>query len=279
MTTNKRIQKSFSFLLAVLLALTLFSGMKTESYAASGISVTYNGKAVAFDQAPIIKNDRTLVPLRAIFEAMGLTVKWYETTQSVTAYNDEITIGLQIGNNSAVLSSDYYGSIDIFLDVEPQVINGRTLVPVRFIGECSGADVSWISSTNTVVISKTGDRYFGDDSGAINNVNYFYKGYISGTSGLADGFGSCTFTNSSSYIGTFKNGLPEGQGRYYYYDSSEYVGQFVAGLREGQGTNYYTSGDVYVGKFSNDMREGQGTYYWLDGDTWTGLWHNDRFVG
>jgi len=253
--------------------------MKTEAYASSGISVTYNGRAVVFDQAPIMKNDRTLVPLRAIFEAMGLTVYWEPATQSVTAYNDEITIGLQIGNNSAALSSDYYGSIDIILDVEPQILNGRTLVPVRFIGECSGADVSWIPSTNTVVIRNTGDRYFGDDSGAINNINYLYRGYISSTSGLADGFGSCSYDTGSSYVGTFKNGLSEGQGTYIYYDGSEYVGQFVAGLREGQGKNYYTSGDMYVGRFSNDVREGLGTYYWVDGRTWIGFWHDDDFVG
>lgn len=279
MTISKNAKKLFAFALSVLFVVTLFSGIKTEAFASSGISVTYNSSAVVFDQAPIIKNGRTLVPLRAIFEAMGLTVYWEGATQSVTAYNEEISIGLQIGNNSAVLSSDYYGSIDIFLDVEPQIINGRTLVPVRFIGECSGADVSWISATSTVVISNTGNRYFGDDSGAINNVNYLYRGYISGTSGLADGFGSCSYSNGSSYVGTFKNGLQEGQGTYNYYDGSEYVGQFVAGLREGQGTNYYANGDMYVGKFSNDKRGGQGTYYWVNGQTKSGTWYNDVYVG
>lgn len=278
MTISKKAQKIVTSTLAVLLAITMFGGMKTEAYASSGISVSYNGKTLAFDQEPIVKNNRTLVPLRAIFEAMGLTVLWNPTTQSVSAYNDEITIGLQIGNNSAVLNSKNYGSIDVFLDVEPQIINGRTLVPVRFIGESSGADVSWISSTNTVVINKTGDRYFGDDSGAIDNVNYIYRGYISKSSGLADGFGSLTYSNNSSFVGTFKNGLQEGQGTFTYYDGSEYVGQFVAGMREGQGTNYYANGDVYIGRFSNDVREGQGTYYWTDGRVSAGIWHNDDFV-
>jgi len=278
MTTRKHTQKLFAFALSVLFVATLFGGIKTEAFASSGISVTYNGKYVAFTQEPVIKDGRTLVPLRAIFEAMGLTVSWNPKTQSVAAYNDEITIGLQIGNNSAVLSSDYYGSIDVFLDVEPQIINGSTMVPARFIGESSGADVSWISSTKTVVISNTGDRYFGDDSGAINNVNYLYKGYISSTSGLADGFGSCTYSNGESYIGTFKSGLQDGQGTYYY-DGSSYVGKFVAGVREGQGTNYYANGDVYIGSFSNDLRGGQGTYYWTDGSSKTGTWYNDNFVG
>lgn len=279
MTKNKKAQKLFSCALAVLLAIALFNGVKTQANAATGISVTYNGYAIAFKQAPIIKDGRTLVPFRAIFEAMGLTVTWDSDTLSATAYNDDITIGLQIGNNSAVLSSNYYGSIDVFLDVEPQIINGSTLIPVRFVGESSGADVSWLASTKTVVIKNTGDRYFGDDSGAIKGVNYLYRGYISGSSQLADGFGSCTYSNGSSYVGTFKDGLQEGQGSYSYYDGSQYTGQFAAGLREGQGTSYYTNGDVYVGKFSNDMREGQGTYYWVDGSTWTGLWHADDFVG
>lgn len=279
MTTTTRAQRLLACTLSVLLAFTLFSGLKTGAYAASGISVTYNGSTIAFTQEPIIKDGRTLVPLRAIFEAMGLTVLWYPETQSVIAYNSEITVGLQIGNNSATLSSDYYGSIDVFLDVEPQIINGSTMVPARFVGETSGADVSWLSASRTVVISNTGDRYFGDDSGAIGNVNYLYKGYISATSGLADGFGSCTYSNGSSYVGTFKNGLQEGQGTYYYYDGSEYVGQFSAGLRKGQGTNYYSNGDMYVGEFANDFRSGYGTYYWVNGTQKTGTWYNDSFVG
>lgn len=279
MNTISKTQRFLACALSVLLVFSLFVSLNTGAYAASGITVTYNGSSIAFTQEPIIKDGRTLVPLRAIFEAMGLTVLWYSDTQSVIAYNESIAIGLQIGNNSATLSSDYYGDIDVFLDVAPQIINGRTLVPVRFIGESSGADVSWLSASKTVVITNTYDRYFGDDSGAIGSVNYLYKGYISAASGLADGFGSCTYDSGASYVGTFKNGLPEGQGTYYYYDGSEYVGQFSAGLREGQGTNYYSNGDMYVGKFSNDLRSGYGTYYWVNGTQKTGTWYNDSFVG
>ena len=279
MSNTKKTHRLFAYTLSLLLAFSLFSGFKSGAYAASGISVTYNGIAIAFTQEPIIKDGRTLVPLRAIFEAMGMTVLWYPETQSVYAYNAEIAIGLQIGNSSATISSDYYGDIDVFLDVAPQIINGRTLVPARFIGESSGADVSWLASSRTVVITNSYDRYFGDLEGAIGSVNYLYKGYISATSGLADGFGSCTYSSGSSYIGTFKNGLLNGQGTYYYYDGGEYVGQFVAGYREGQGTYYYPSGDMYVGAFSNDVRSGYGTYYWVNGTQATGTWYNDSFVG
>ncbi len=279
MSIHKKPQKLFAFALSLLFVVALFSGIKTDAFAASGISVTYNGNYVAFTQEPVIRDGRTLVPFRAIFEAMGLNVSWVPETQSVTAYSDEITIGLQIGNNSAVVSSDYYGSIDVFLDVAPQIINGRTMVPARFVGESSGADVSWLSSSKTVVIVNTGDRYFGDDSGATSTANYFYLGYISRTSGLADGFGVCTYSNGESYTGTFESGQPEGQGTYNYYDGSTYIGKFVNGHREGQGTNYYASGDVYIGGFSNDLRGGYGTYYWTDGSSKTGTWYNDEFVG
>jgi len=279
MTVIKKTPRALLLALAVLFATALFFGLKTPAYAASGISVTYNGSYVSFTQEPVIKDGRTLVPLRAIFEAMGLTVVWDASTQSVSAYNSDITIDLQIGNKYATVSSDYYGGIDVLLDVEPQIINGRTLVPVRFIGESSGADVSWLASSRTVVIKNTGDRYFSDDEGAIGDMNYYYKGYVSISSGLADGFGQCNFASGASYVGTFKNGLPEGQGSYAYYDGSSYVGQFVAGLREGQGTNYYANGDMYVGKFSGDKRGGLGTYYWADGSSTTGIWYNDKFVG
>jgi len=92
------------------------------------ITVLLNGQPLSFDQPPVIVNDRTLVPLRAIFEALGMEVNWDGTTQTVTATKDGTFIILAIGSPAAVVNG--YGRT---LDQPPVLLGGRTMVPVRFI--------------------------------------------------------------------------------------------------------------------------------------------------
>ena len=112
------------------------------------VTVTLNGQAISFDQPPIIVDSRTLVPLRAIFEAMGAEVEWIQASQTVTAAKDDIAISLQIGSNKLYKNGEV-----IELDVPAQVVNERTLVPVRAISEAFGAEVDWDNDTRTVIIA------------------------------------------------------------------------------------------------------------------------------
>ena len=113
------------------------------------ISVLYNDKRINFaDQMPIIENNRTLVPLRAIFEAMGADVYWNDSTQTVTATRGDITISLQIDNNVMIKNNQ-----SIPLDVPPKLVNNRTLVPVRAVAESFDATVKWEDKTQTVIIT------------------------------------------------------------------------------------------------------------------------------
>ena len=112
------------------------------------IIVTLNGVVIAFDQPPIIENGRTLVPLRAIFEAMGADVDWNQSTQTVTAVRGEVTVSLTIGSNVLIKNGT-----NITLDVPAKIVNGRTLVPVRAIAESFGASVNWNANTRTVIIT------------------------------------------------------------------------------------------------------------------------------
>lgn len=112
------------------------------------IKVLLNGKKIRFDQPPIILNGRTLVPLRAIFEAMGATVEWDQKTKTVTASNGSITVVMKAGDKTMTKNGT-----KITLDVPPQIINNRTLVPVRVVAESFGADVKWDGSTQTVIIT------------------------------------------------------------------------------------------------------------------------------
>ena len=98
---------------------------------------------------PIIQNDRTLVPLRAIFEAMGATVDWNSGTQTVTAVRNGVTVKLTVG--STVMSRNWD---ELPMDTAPVVLGGRTLVPARAVAEAFGADVGWDEATHTVTISE-----------------------------------------------------------------------------------------------------------------------------
>ena len=113
------------------------------------VTVSYNGEFITFDQKPIIENGRTLVPLRAIFEKIGADVEWNGDTQTVTATKDDITVSLTINNTTA-----YKNGEAITLDVPSKIINGRTLVPVRFVSDCFGVKVDWDGTMQKVILTK-----------------------------------------------------------------------------------------------------------------------------
>lgn len=102
---------------------------------------------LAFDQPPINENKRILVPLRAIFEYLGVSVGWDQDLMQVTGTKGDREIVLVIGSKIACVNGS-----PIALDVPATILNGRTLVPVRFIAESLDADVGWDSSENTVEI-------------------------------------------------------------------------------------------------------------------------------
>lgn len=139
------------------------SYVQTPVQAAEKISVTINGEHLSFDQPPAMIDNRTLVPLRAIFEALGATVSWEQSKQTITAVKGSTTVSLQLGNTVAKKNNT-----DLAIDVAPQTINDRTMVPTRFVAEALGANVGWENSTRTVLIT-TGDSKTETDSGDNSN--------------------------------------------------------------------------------------------------------------
>lgn len=113
------------------------------------ISVMIDGETVVFDQPPVLKNDRTLVPVRAIFEKLGAVVSWEEATQTVRAVKGDITVTLQIDNNIM-----YKNGEAISLDVPAQLIGERTLVPARAVAEAFNCKVDWVEAAQQVIITK-----------------------------------------------------------------------------------------------------------------------------
>ncbi|NHN34731.1 stalk domain-containing protein [Paenibacillus agricola] len=110
--------------------------------------VFISGQSQIYEQAPINQNGNMLVPLRAIFEALGATVSWDQNTQTVTATKGTIMIVLTIGSKTATVNGK-----TVILNVPGQLINGYTMVPIRFVSESLGANVKWDSTSSSVVIT------------------------------------------------------------------------------------------------------------------------------
>lgn len=121
----------------------------TPNYYTAPILVKYNNEYIGFDQPPIIKNDRTLVPLRKIFEQLGATVEWEESTQTVTSVRDNTSVSLMINSDQL-----YVNDVAVTLDAPAQLVNDRTMVPARAVAEAFGCTVDWNGSENTVIITE-----------------------------------------------------------------------------------------------------------------------------
>ncbi|MBS3889486.1 MAG: hypothetical protein KGZ92_09450 [Firmicutes bacterium] len=136
-------------LTALAMLATLFLGMPTTE-ANTPIRVVINGRPLALEVAPVVQNGRTLVPMRAIFEALGARIHWDDATSTVTAYRRERAIVLQIGGRTAWVNGPSRQ-----LDVPPVIVGGRTMVPLRFVAEALGAEVAWQDAPPTVAITHT----------------------------------------------------------------------------------------------------------------------------
>lgn len=142
-------KRLIGIMLSIIMAMSAFCPV--ISYA-SNIRVTLNGNEIYFDQPPIISNGRTLVPVRAIFEAMGCTVIWDNQSQVIDIATNFGMMILSIGNNNIIYRNETEDR-SVFTDVPPQIINNRTYVPVRAIAECTGYTVDWDDASQTVVIT------------------------------------------------------------------------------------------------------------------------------
>lgn len=118
----------------------------------SGIEVHVSGKMVKFDSQPVSKDGRILVPLRAIFEALDAEVKWDGATQTITAVKDGKTLTL-VMNKAEAKVNDGTATNMIKLDVPASMQNGRTYVPLRFIGEAFGNKVDFEKQANGSLIT------------------------------------------------------------------------------------------------------------------------------
>ncbi|MDD6762732.1 MAG: stalk domain-containing protein [Clostridiales bacterium] len=118
-----------------------------ESELKNKIKVVYDNKILAFATPPVIEDDRTLVPMRFLFEQMGADVDWDDNTKTAIVNRQNETITFSIDNTTATVNS-----IQKTMDVPARLINDKTLVPLRFLSEELGFDVQWDEGSQTVTI-------------------------------------------------------------------------------------------------------------------------------
>jgi uncharacterized protein YkwD len=139
----------FSLLALILLAAVAFSALAAErAAAADSIIVQVNGRPLDLDVPPLIEAGRALVPMRAIAESLGAFVGWDAVARRVTILFNKDELTLVIDNDIA-----YMNDLPRQLDAPARIVDGRTLVPARFISESLHAEVDWNDVTRTVIIT------------------------------------------------------------------------------------------------------------------------------
>ena len=120
------------------------------SFDSGEIKIKIDNERIYPDSTPMIVDDRTLVPIRAVAEKMGYRVSWDGVNQIVTMTDGYTTLEFQIDNYTALKN----GYKEIPLDVPPIIFDDRTYLPLRAVAEAMNADVNWNGNTRTVEIRK-----------------------------------------------------------------------------------------------------------------------------
>lgn len=200
-------KKIISLLIAVALVFTMVPAMAQSQ----PIKVMIDGRYIDFDVQPQLINDRTMVPVRAIFEALGANVDWDDATWTVISDKGDTKVTLAINDNIL-----YKNGEGIELDVPAQLVDSRTLVPVRAISEAYGCWVDWNNELNTVII--------------VSNLNTAEVMNVGGQSVSAGYFNYCLYNMELIF--------------------AQSLGMSVEQVEQSW---YSALGDVSVGKYISDM--------------------------
>ena len=123
------------------------------SAAEQNITVIVDGTELEFDVAPTVINQRTMVPMRKIFEFLGAEVQWIQEESGIRATTETLDLYMRLGKQDYTINGQTYQK-----DVAPVAIDGRTLVPLRAVMEAFSADVIWDQRTSSAIIN-TPNKY------------------------------------------------------------------------------------------------------------------------
>lgn len=115
----------------------------------SHIEIWLDGKQLTLDVAPEVRNERTMVPIRAVAEAIGADVAWDQEAQRVTMTRAGSTVTMTLDSATATVDG-----AAVEMDVAPYATNGRTLIPARYVAEFFGQKVDWDAEKRRVLITE-----------------------------------------------------------------------------------------------------------------------------
>ena len=160
---------------------------------ASDITVKVNGEEIHPEMAPVIVEERTLVPLRAVLEALGCDVSWDADTKGITLCDGSNLYFTWIDKDHAFKTSATALEDTTVMDVSPTIMNDYTMVPLRAISEMFGATVNWDGGASTVTIDYTKKnieeglaKKFESYEKAFAEKYDTYKGYADGTGNVVN---------------------------------------------------------------------------------------------
>lgn len=143
------LKKSVGLLVVMMLFMNL--GWQPVAAASKGLQVYYNGELLTFEDAqPVIREGNTLVPFRQLFETLGFQVKWSDTggVRKASGAKEGLEIELTLDSTRAQVNGN-----SVELEVPAQMIDGKTMVPLRFVSENSGYGVTFMDSGGGFVIN------------------------------------------------------------------------------------------------------------------------------
>jgi flagellum-specific peptidoglycan hydrolase FlgJ len=145
----RKLQMVFFFLLT--LGITL--GVASSGKAVGEIRLIIDGELIKTSPSPVLKDDRTLIPIRLVSEKLGAQVEWNEQNRTVHIVKGHRAVLLRIDNRLVEYNTD--GKTFDLCDVPPQITDGRTFVPLRLVSNALGVAVSWDGATRTVYVDST----------------------------------------------------------------------------------------------------------------------------
>ena len=155
---NKRVKSKFFLIVLTAIFVCLLAFPKSVQ-GMSKIQIKVNGKDLVTDVDPVIVQDRTLIPARALFEDLGAVVDWLPVTKEVDIRFNNVKLLLKIDSKLV-----YVNKTKVSLDVPAKIINSRTMIPLRFVSERFGFDVGWDEEKKLVTINTNNKGFVNDVS-------------------------------------------------------------------------------------------------------------------
>lgn len=264
-------------IISLLLAIMLILGVSCVASAQSDIQVILDGRIIEFDQPPVIISDRTMVPMRAIYEALGAEVNWDAESRTASGTKTGITVSFTI--DEALVDINYN---EKEIDAPATIVSDRTLVPVRALAEGFGLKVEWDAANRIVFLYEQNSPVEILVDGKINKVptQYTYHGQINANN-KPHGFGTAYFPDGRIFCGSFHDR--------YSMDGFLFYTNPLNGIKsaqqydDGKSTGYvemeWPNGNIYKGSYKNGQFTGYGEFYGADGTTYRGEWLNGSYEG